>query len=98
MLIRQVVEGKEKNEIEFEDKEPNKRLPDLIASKVSRKIKEGAKDFKVEWKNALSLVNWALKELNIQEPSINTERWPQYMEFVGEAVKELNKARNYLSI
>ena len=91
-----ISEGQEKNEIEFEDTNPTEKLPDLISSKVSRKIKEGAKNYKVKWKNAIALVNWALKELNIEEPRINTDRWNQYKEFISDAVEELNKARGYL--
>lgn len=95
-LIKSLNEAAEKNEIKFEDKEPDKPLPDLIESKINRKIKDGAKDYKVDWKNAVELVNWALSELNIDKPKINTERWEQYKSFVSTSVKELNKARNYL--
>lgn len=96
-LINQLHEAKEKNEIPFEDTDPTKPIPELIESKIERKIKEGAKNYKVEWKNAVELVNWALKELNIVKPEINTERWEQYKNLISTAVKELNKARNYLN-
>jgi hypothetical protein len=95
--LHKVSEAAEKNEIQFEDKDPEKALPELIISKIERQIKEGAKNYKVEWKNSVELVNWALKELNITKPLINTERWDQYKELVAFSVKEMNKARNYIN-
>ena len=83
----------EKNEIEFEDKEPREPLPELIFNKVKRKIRDGAKDYKKEWDNAIDLVDWSLQELNIDKPLASNPRWSQYLELIQEAVKELHKAR-----
>lgn len=88
-----VNEGNEKNEIEFKDKDPNKELPDLIVKKITRKIGDGAKDFKEDWKSAIELTDWALEELNITKPRISSPRWGQYLDLISAAVKELYKAR-----
>lgn len=92
--IKVVTEGKEKNEIDFEDKNPDEPIPELIFRKVERKIKDGAKDYKEEWKNSLKLVNWALEELNISKPtSVSNDRWGQYLDLIKTASEELYKAR-----
>lgn len=83
----------EKNEIEFEDKTPAELLPELILKKVKRKIRDGAKDYKKDWDNAIDLVDWSLQELNISKPLASNPRWSQYLDLIQEAVKELHKAR-----
>lgn len=89
-------EAKEKNEIDFEDKHPDEALPNLIYKKVERKIKDGAKDYKEEWKNALKLVDWALEELNISKPtSVSTDRWGQYLELIKTASQALHQSRGH---
>lgn len=86
-------EGNEKNEIDFEDTDPDKELPDLVFKKITRKIGDGAKDYKEDWKSAIELTNWALDELNITKPRISSPRWDQYLEMISAAVQELHKAR-----
>jgi hypothetical protein len=83
----------EKNEIQFQDTEPRKPLPELIFNKVERKIRDGAKDYEKEWDHPVDLVDWAFQELELQKPMASDERWSQYRELVQEAVKELHKAR-----
>lgn len=90
--IKQLEEA-EKNEIQFKDKEPNKPLPELIFNKIKRKIRDGAKDYDQEWDNAMDLVDWSLKELNIDKPLASNPRWSQYLDLIKEAVKELHKTR-----
>lgn len=88
-----IAEAQEKNEIAFKDTDPDKQLPDLIMQKVSRKIRDGAKDYKEDWKSSIELTDWALQELNITKPNISSPRWQQYMDLISSAVKELYKAR-----
>lgn len=83
----------EKNEIQFQDKEPRKPLPELIFKKVERKIRDGAKDYDQEWDHPVDLVDWAFQELELQKPMASDERWEQYSDLVKDAVKELHKAR-----
>lgn len=90
--IKKITEA-EKNEIQFKDTEPRKPLPELIYGKVKRKIRDGAKDYKQDWDNAIDLVDWSLQELNIDKPLASSQRWSQYLELIQEAVKELHKAR-----
>jgi len=95
MKLKTIKEAKEKNEIDFKDTDPSKELPELIAKKVERKIKDGAKDYSQEWKDSIKLVDWALDELNISKPiSVSSPRWPQYLEFIGSATEAMHKARN----
>jgi len=93
MKLSKIVEGKEKNEVEFKDEHPEKKLPDIIYSKIERKIRDGAKDYDTEWKNAIDLVDWSLNELNINKPITTQPRWPQYMALIQKAVQELSRAR-----
>lgn len=90
--IKNITEA-EKNEIQFKDSEPTEPLPELIFSKVKRKVRDGAKDYDQEWDNAIDLVDWAFQELDLQRPLASHKRWSQYKELVQEAVKELHKAR-----
>jgi len=83
----------EKNEIQFKDLEPRKPLPELIYKKIKRKVRDGAKDYDQEWKNAMDLVDWSFEELNINKPLASDPRWSQYLDLIREAVKELHKAR-----
>jgi hypothetical protein len=94
MKIIDIVEGEEKNEIQYEDKDGNTELPELIFNKLRRKVRDGAKDYKKEWKNSLELVDWALNELNIIKPNLSSPRWDQYKELISIAVAEMKKARN----
>lgn len=93
-IIDIVNEGEEKNEIKFKDEDPNNELPELIFNKLKRQVRDGAKDYKKEWKNSIELVDWALNELNIIKPNISSPRWVQYKELISIAVAEMKKARN----
>lgn len=97
MRLQLIKEGNEKNEIEFEDTDPSKELPELIVRKIERKIKDGAKDYGEEWENSIKLVDWALDELNISKPkTVSSPRWNQYLKFIGSATTALYKARREL--
>jgi hypothetical protein len=93
MKLNDLFEGKEKNEIEFKDEHPEKKLPDLIYTKVERKIRDGAKDYDTEWKSAIDLVDWSLNELNIKKPTATQPRWSQYKDLIKKSVEELSRAR-----
>jgi len=93
MKLNKLLEGKEKNEIEFKDEHPDELLPDMVYSKVQRKIRDGAKDYDAQWKSALDLVDWSLNELNIMKPVASQDRWSQYMDLIKKAVEELTRAR-----
>lgn len=82
MKLNDLFEAKEKNEVEFKDEHPEKLLPDIIYTKVERKIRDGAKDYDTEWKNAIDLVDWSLNELNITKPIATQPRWSQYMDLI----------------
>lgn len=93
MNLRMIYEANEKNEIIYDDVDPDKKLPDLIERKVLRKIADFAKDYSMEFKNSVDLVDKTLEELNIKRPLINTPRWPQYLNMIATGVKELQSAR-----
>lgn len=97
MKLHMIKEGTEKNEIKYDDPDSVSELPEIIYRKVTRKVNDGAKDYKQEWDDPLKLLDWALEELNINKPSsVSSPRWKQYKLLIAEATKALQKARNYL--
>jgi len=91
--LNKLLEGKEKNEVEFKDEEPGSKLPDIIITKIERKIRDNAKDYSKDWESALDLVNFVLNELNIRIPVASDPRWPQYLGLIRTSVDELTRAR-----
>jgi hypothetical protein len=78
----------------FEDKNKEEGFPEETIKEITKLIKEGAKNRKRDWANALELIHAAFKHLNVPRPNPNDDyRWKQYEELIQVAVKELRKSR-----
>lgn len=82
----------------FKETDPEAPFPNDTMAALKREINKGAKDLEKEWESALELVDNSFRELKVPKPRPQQkERWTQYQELIGEAVKELYDARGLSS-
>lgn len=69
-------------------------LPPDIMSEIQKNIRDGAKDVKQKWANALELVHKAYDVASVERPTPDLRKsWKQYEENLTYAVQQLAKFR-----
>lgn len=96
MGVERLTENKKEDEHKpvFKETDPQAPFPNDTMKALKREINTGAKDLEKDWENALELVDFSFKELKVPKPTPQQrERWEQYQNLIGEAVKQLYDAR-----
>lgn len=84
----------EKKKSVFKETDGRSAYPENTISAIRSEIGKLAKDLDQEWKNVASLIKAAFDELEVPHPeAYQKERWDQYKELIGYAVKQLYQAR-----
>lgn len=95
ITLKQIMEKKEEErKLVFKETDGKSPFPNDTIVAISKHINKLAKDLESEWESAISLVDAAFEELEVPKPSIyQKDRWNQYSELIGVAVKDLYDAR-----
>jgi hypothetical protein len=84
----------EKKKVIFVETDPQEAFPIDTISAIRKEINKQAKDFEVDWKSPVELVDFVFEELNVPKPlAYLKERWSQYLELVGYSVRALRDSR-----
>lgn len=76
-----------------EEDDPEILPPDVI-SEIQKNIRDGAKDIKQKWVNALELIHKAYEVAGVERPTPDMRKsWKQYEENMTYAVQQLAKYR-----
>lgn len=83
-----------KEKIVFKETDPNKPFPNDTIYALKRRINVLAKDLEKTWVSPTHLINATFAELKVPKPMCNLkDRWDQYLELIGYAVKALHDSR-----
>lgn len=96
MTFKQFLAEKEseKKKVVFKETDGVSEFPPNAYSAIEKQISSLARDLDHEWASAAELVDGAFQELDIQKPDATSKyRWPQYVELLKHAIKELYKSR-----
>lgn len=84
----------EKKKAVFKETDGSSAFPENTIAAIRSEISSLAKDLDQEWKNVSTLINTAFENLEVPAPqAYQRERWAQYKELVGHAVKQLYLSR-----
>lgn len=86
----------EKQKIKFVETDPQEPFPNDTITYLQKEIGKLARDLTVDWKNPIELVNTAFVNLEVPIPKAYLkERWQQYNNLFGYAIKNLFDARGF---
>ena len=78
----------------FKETDPAQPFPNDTVAALKREINTGAKDLETVWKDAIELTDHSFIKLRVPKPTPGqTNRWQQYNDLLGVAVKDLYDSR-----
>jgi len=89
-------EKEKKKELKFVETDPQEPFPNDTISYIKKEINKICRDLSVNWSSPIDVVNAAFHNLEIPIPKANLkERWAQYTQLFGYAIKNLFDARGF---
>jgi hypothetical protein len=83
-----------KEKIIFVETDPNKAFPNDTMYALKRHLNVLVKDLERQWRSPTHLLDVTFKDLKVPKPMCNLKnRWDQYLELIGYAVKALHDSR-----
>lgn len=88
----------EKKKVVFIETDPQEAFPENTMSALEKDINKQAKDLEKQWLSAIELVDFVFNDLNVPKPlAYLKDRWQQYNQLIGVAVKALSASRGMKS-
>ncbi len=94
-ILAEAKKEKEKKVV-FVETDPREAFPNDTFSALKKDIHKKAKDLTAHWDSSIALVDAVFEDLEVPKPAAHqSERWEQYKELLGIAIKALYEARGF---
>ena len=92
-----MLEQKEKEKkIKFVETDPQEPFPNDTITYIKKEINKLCRDLSIDWQSPIDVVNAAFHNLEVPIPKAYLkERWKQYSDLFGHAIKNLFDARGF---